>query len=323
MKKFEDSQKERQVELIRTCKVFNGDKGNGIYKEKPYPYILENGENNLYAPIKDGAIGYFDANNISWWGGNGPTGNTLSSQIACLNHLFALRDDKEAVLAMLKGVSDQFVDVLPISYGGEKSVGCIAFEVVSKNNRLNEGNHQRGANCTSIDALMHAVDRSGKKWLIPIEWKFTETYSNADKSTEDREGEPKGANGRGDERMRRYNDLITNSKQLKSLDEYQGSIYYRDPFYQLMRQTLLAEQMIAYKDIDADDFLHIHVIPKGNEELLEKKCDLSGKDMESTWRDMINCQEKYVVIDPADLMKPITCVPKYKALCEYLAKRYW
>ncbi len=315
------------MELIRTCTVFNGDKGNGIViikgKQCQYPYILENGVNNLYAPIKDDAIDYFDANNISWWGGNGPTGNTLSSQIACLNHLFALRDDKDAVLAILNGVSDQFVDVLPISYGEEKCVGYIAFEVVSRHNRLNEGTPQRGANCTSIDALMHAVDRSGKKWLIPIEWKYKESYSDADKSTEDREGEPKGANGTGDERMRRYNALITCSKQLKSLDEYQGSIYYRETFYQLMRQTLLAEQMIEHKDIDADDFLHINVIPKENEELLEKKCNLSGKNMESTWRDMIKCQEKYVVIDPADLMEPITRIPKYEKLCCYLKKRYW
>jgi hypothetical protein len=40
-----------------------------------------------------------------------------------------------------------------------------------------------------------------------------------------------------------------------------------------MRQTLWAEQMIAHKDsetIKADHYIHVHVIPQENNELLDK-----------------------------------------------------
>ena len=124
--------------------------------------------------------------------------------------------------------------------------------------------------------------------------------------------------------MKRYTDLINNSAQLKSLPEYKGSIYYYEPFYQLMRQTLWAEQMLANKDsesIKADHYLHIHVIPKADTDLLNKQYRVSGKNMEDTWREMITDQSKYVIVDPADLMKPIE--KSYPELFQYLSTRYW
>ena len=63
-------------------------------------------------------------------------GSTLSSQIACLNHLFAIMHDKDSVLAMLNGVRDEFEDVLPIPCDARPQY--IAFEVVSAVDHLNE-----------------------------------------------------------------------------------------------------------------------------------------------------------------------------------------
>lgn len=57
------------------------------------------------------------------------TGHILSSQMACLNHLFALRKNPDAVLAVLNGVRNEFTEVLPIT--SDKDNGYIAFEVVS------------------------------------------------------------------------------------------------------------------------------------------------------------------------------------------------
>ena len=100
--------------------------------------------------------------------------------------------------------------------------------------------------------------RDGSRWIIPIEWKYTESYPDVDKSKEGVSRSEEGAladNGvcKGVVRMNRYNKLITESEQLRTLDDYGGSIYYQEPFYQLMRQTLWAEQIIRHNDREQFD----------------------------------------------------------------------
>lgn len=323
MSSFKDLQYRRQEKLIETTDIFNNDPALGMYRGKPRPFVLKDGMNNLYAPIRNEVVKYFRENGISWWGGYRPTGHTLSSQVACLNHLFAIRNDKDVVLALLNGVMDEFEEVLPILC--DKNPTYIAFEVVSSEDHLNELVSTRGSSCTSVDAFIYAVHRGDKKrWLIPIEWKFTEFYGNKDKSKEDRRGEAKGTNGKGEERLKRYSVLIDESSQLKSLKSYAGSVYYQEPFYQLMRQTLWAENIVKHKATEvlkADDYLHIHVIPEGNRDLLDKRYKVSGKGMEETWREMLANQSKYVIITPKKLMEPVA--PRYPELTSYLMRRYW
>ncbi|MDE7421429.1 MAG: hypothetical protein K2N35_14620 [Muribaculaceae bacterium] len=325
MKHYKDKECERQQQLIENSGIFNGTKGGGRFMGKEGSdrlFVLIDGESNLYAPIRKDALGYFKENGIGWWGGSKPSGHVLSSQIACLNHLFSLRNDADAVLSILNNIRDEFTEVLPIPV--DKNPSFIAFEVVSDEDHLNEGTPNRGSNCTSIDALIYARHKSGELWLIPIEWKYTEHYTNQDKSNEDRDGELEGSNGKGEERMNRYNDLISASSQLKSLNEYAGSLYYYEPFYQLMRQTLWAENMVRNKMTErlrADNYLHVHVIPSENDDLLLKKYKVTQKGMESSWREMIADQSKYVIIDPKTLMTPT--VSNYSELHEYLGIRYW
>lgn len=322
MKNYKGKECERQQSLIHTSGLFNGTLGSGKFIGKERPFVLTDGNYNLYEPIREGAIQYFKDNNIGWWGGSKPSGHVLSSQIACMNHLFSVRNDADAVLAILNNILNEFIEVLPIP--SDATPTFIAFEVVSDSDHLNEGSSTRGSNCTSIDAFIYARHKSGETWLIPIEWKYTEHYNNQDKSHEDREGEDKGTNGKGKERMSRYNDLITSSTQLKSLDDYAGSLYYFEPFYQLMRQTLWAEKMVLNKDserLKADNYLHVHVIPSENDELLLKKYKVSGEEMEKSWRKMLTDQSKYVIIDPENLLAPIAS--QYPALIDYLSTRYW
>lgn len=123
--------------------------------------------------------------------------------------------------------------------------------------------------------------------------------------------------------MRRYSALTDASLQLKSLDSYYGSIYYQEPFYQLMRQTLWAENVVKLKEenLKADNYMHIHVIPSDNKDLLAKKYSVSGMGMEETWRSMLSEQSKYIIVDPQKLLEPIK--DKYPELASYLKKRYW
>lgn len=321
MKHFKDNERERQQKLIET-KFFNGTVGGGYFRGKNRAFVLANGDANLYAPIKDEVIAYFKDNHINWWGGSKPTGNILSSQIACLNHLFGIRNDASTVLALLRNIRDEFTEVYPIC--SDENPAYIAFEVVSTTDHLNEGSSTRGSNCTSIDALIYAKHKSGKLWLIPIEWKYTEHYNNQDKSKEDRKNEPKGSNGQGTKRMNRYNKLITSSSQLKTLANYTGSLYYFEPFYQLMRQTLWVENMVRYKEVEqlkADNFLHVHIIPPENDELLQKKYKVSGDKMENSWRSLLNDQSKYQIVAPQEFLSPTK--QKYPELYNYLLTRYW
>jgi hypothetical protein len=91
-----------------------------------------------------------------------------------------------------------------------------------------------------------------------------------------------------------------------------------------MRQTLWVEQMIKNKNqetLKADNFIHLHVIPKNNGDLLNKVYKCSGLDMEKTWRNQLIDQSKYQIIAPELLLNGIDS-KKYNELLVYLKTRY-
>ena len=111
---------------------------------------------------------------------------------------------------------------------------------------------------------------------------------------------------------------------MKILCSYGCIVTAQEPFYQLMRQTLWAENIVKHKYVEtlkADEYMHIHVIPSGNKDLLSKKYSVSGMGMEETWRSLLTYQSKYIIVDPQKLLEPIK--DKYPQLVSYLRKRYW
>ncbi len=314
---YKQKQYDHVINLIEQNHIFNGDKGNGIFRNKSYPFILENNQNNLYSEIREDCEKYFSQNHIAWWNG-GLTNHPLSSQVACLNHLFPFRCDAQAVLDIIRKIEPNITEVLPIQSKNpsdtvEQSEKLfIQFEVISDHNHLNEKNSTRGSFCTSIDALIYGKHRDGRKFLFPIEWKYVENYSNSTKILA--AGEKT--------RIQPYSKLIDSSIQLNTNN---SCIYSNEPFYQLMRQTLWAEQMIAHKDIEtikADDFIHIHVIPDGNHELLAKIYKCSDKAMSKSWYSCLKNKDKYILRSPQSLLAPIQN-PQYQNLLFYLKERYW
>lgn len=316
---YQEKERTKAVNLINTTNIFRGGKAGKVFMTKPREFVLFEGEKNLHEPIVNDVINYFSKNKISWWGGSKPTGHVLSSQIACLNHLFEIRNDKKEVLKIAQIISPHFIDVLLIETD-KYLQGYIQFEAVSDLNSLNEGIPTRGNNCTSIDALIYAVDKDGKRCLIPIEWKYTEFYGNQNKAFEGSKRNPFDC--KGEVRKKRYTELINKSTQLKS---EKHECYYFEPFYQLMRQTLWAEQLILNKGeetIKADYYIHVHIIPEENFDLLAKVYKCSKSNMEKTWRDHLKNQAKYQIISPEKLLQNID-KNKYKNLVEYLSVRYW
>ena len=313
-----------------------------LFFRKHGGFILNDGKQNLYCDMVDEVVDYFQKNNISWWtcksigdiDDRKPTRHLLSSQISCLNHLFPFRFDKEAVLAIGKTICSEIENVLEITTDNSDKPSYIAFEQVSDTDHLFESDDEskkltRGTKCTSVDALIYAELKNKKKLLVPIEWKYTEKYRDEDFSIgEDKKKYNSSLQNQlksGQTRLNRYSALITQSDQLKTCKEYKNSIYFFEPFYQLMRQTLWAEQMIVHQHtetIKADDFIHVHVIPAENSDLLNKRYMRSGTGMEITWRNCLSNQKKYKIIPPKDLLANIDQT-KYKALINYLSERYW
>jgi hypothetical protein len=317
--KYQENERAKAVHLIKSeNNVFYGAQAGKIFRKKERDFVLLDNVKNIFAPIRNKVLEYFDKNAILWWGGSYPTGHVLSSQIACINHLFQIREDKAAVMTILNNVSSDFVDVFEIKTD-KHFPAYIQFEAVSDSDHLNEGQLIRGVNCTSVDALIYAQHKNGEKWLIPIEWKYTEFYTNQNKANEGFNADP--INCKGVVRINRYTDLINKSNHLLNSVHF---CYYFEPFYQLMRQTLWAEQMIKNKDnetLTANNFIHLHIIPENNYDLLRKVYKCSGLDMENTWRKHLRDQSKYLILSPEKLLKGIDS-KKYNELLVYLKTRY-
>jgi len=217
---YEKKQREKAIQI--RDELFH-DPGGGIFKNKPWPFILSKPELNLWSGIREDALNYFKSNHISWWdSGKEPTGHLLSSQIACINHLYFLRQRQDLATLILRNIDISIQQAISIDSE------FVEFEKVGIEKLGKEKHLTRGANCTSIDAMMVGEDIYGKRILFLIEWKYTESYTP--------ESKLKGESGQ--RRLEAYESLLKNSdcpiihKNIKDL--------YYEPFYQLMRQTLLA-----------------------------------------------------------------------------------
>lgn len=334
--KTEFSEKERSYQENLLQKGFFGsdarmgywhcDDGSLAFDLK---YILDSqhSDRNLYEPIRQEVLRYFERYDIAWWRQYEdhyfPTGHLLSSQNHCLNHLFAIRKNPEAVLELIKPIGaaagicfdkvlPSFIDTREAYYDkaiGKAVANCnyISFEFVCHNiDLLEETYEKRGAKCTSVDALIYA--QAGKeRWLIPIEWKYTESYDH------------KGQVFTFD----RYSKYVTESSRLSEWSPF----FSQDPFFELGRQTLLMEQLVECKPLVgkvtskypqqpliADNFLHVIVVPQKNIEM--------GIDAERFRTSLKENYRKYVqIVNPEELLKSIKAM--YANLCEYLQERYW
>jgi hypothetical protein len=290
---FEKQESRRAKNLIKNSNIFNGDLGGKLFPRDnglmPKPDYLLNSRNNLLHFMVQDVIDYFVKNKIEFWKTgiagvdeyNMPTGHTLSSQIACLNHLFPLRKDKTAIESIFNISNVEKIDD-----------GYIAFEYVNQNKKyLNEDYEIRGTKCTSIDAFIKANNVG-----IGIEWKYTETDYDKSKAKEHWK----------ETYQTRYKPLLEKSNIIESNELISCQMYY-----ELMRQTLLLEQMTANNEISY--YRNIVVCPKENIELYSC-CE--------NWKNYLKDKTKFKVISPPNLLQNLD-VQKYKDLIVYLQTRYW
>jgi hypothetical protein len=314
--------------------AFFKDKCGGQFNSANYSYVLkdEYRKDNLYPPIAENAIEYFKENRIVWWRGKDwlPTNHTLSSQISCINHLFWIRNNVDAATDVLKQLDKDFV---AIPFPETKTYVEFELNGCDKDHRhscLGEKGSARGANTTSIDAAMLAK-KEDKIILIFLEWKYVEHYSRTIKAIK--------TETQYEIRKNTYKKYLLEDDCPIILDKTEIDINTPDldfdkeyvkfsiePFYQLMRQTLLAWKLSSGKRYGADDFLHVDIIPFANTKLL--KCNTSPAivngyaDICSAWRCQLKSPEKYIHIDPSQLIG--NSAQEYNpSLSDYLNRRYW
>jgi len=300
-------EKERQKAIRIRDQIFR-DPGNGMFFGKEREFVLSEPLLNLWEGIRFDVKHYFEKYGIPWWSGNEePTGHLLSSQVACVNHLFPLRQRKDCVDKILQNVNNNLVESSFIDSG------FIEFEKTGERSLGKEKSVQRGANSTSIDSLMIAQKENGEKVLILIEWKYTESYT---------------ANSilyskSGTNRLDVYKELLEKDNCPIITGNHEDLFY--EPYYQLMRQTLLGWTMTQNNEYEATDWLHMHVIPEDNKELRERitSANLTGKTLEESWKLQLKNPDKYIVISPQKLLEPIIELEDTKSITNYLTARYW
>ena len=221
---------------------------------------------NLYPGIRGegGAIDHFRQRRIRWWtspasGDHGsadkPTRNMASSQVACVNFLLPLAGIPGALVPVLRALDDDVVDVVDISHACNTS--AVEFEWIGLGHSL-EGGEARGSHNTSIDAFLVAETKVGTRRAYLLEWKYVERYLS---------GRPefKGEDPKGDTRRRRYAERFHtpfSSFDPETAPDLDDFLY--EPFYQIMRQRLLADRMVHERELGIEEAKVVVVVPEEN-----------------------------------------------------------
>ena len=169
-----------------------------------------------------------------------------------MNFLHPLCKIPGALEAVARTIDEDVEEVASIHDQGRSSP--IEFEWFGVDYPLEEDAPRiRGAQNTSIDAFMVGTTGTGRRAYL-MEWKYVEEY---------RVGEYKGEGRSGGTRRRRYGPLYAADSSSFDprvpIDEF---LY--EPFYQIMRLRLLADRMVARRELGVVDAKVVVVVPQDN-----------------------------------------------------------
>ena len=175
-----------------------------------------------------------------------------SSQVACVNFLLPLCEIPGALAAAAHAIDDDVRDIVPIPHEGR--VSPVEFEWFGLDHPLEEdGPPTRGANVTNVDALLVASTSTGRRGYL-MEWKYVEEY---------RVGDYKGEGRSGETRLRRYTpQYLAASSSFNPSVPMEELLY--EPFYQIMRLRLLADRMVARRELGVSEAKVVVVAPQDN-----------------------------------------------------------
>jgi hypothetical protein len=318
-----EEEKHHQVEFKQGSAYFSeAARLDGIYNHKPRLFCLPEdfAAENLWGEIRQPAIAYFDQYAIKWHDGQvrRPSNHLCSSQVCCVNFLFPFADKPAALAALLKPVYPDLAHMLSIENGQ-----YVAHEWIGRQNYLGErvarnGQRTRGANCTSADAAVVFQQTDGKRHIVLIEWKYTESYG----------GTPLRYAKSGTDRLAIYAPLLDRTDcpiKHEALPAW-DALFYK-PFYQFMRQQLLAHEMEVAHESDAEIVSVLHIAPAHNRDFRKVTSPaLQGLGDSAThvWKQLLRAPDRFISVNTEDLFNGFdrTTFPELNAWWRYLSARY-
>ncbi|RXH24119.1 hypothetical protein XH99_28950 [Bradyrhizobium nanningense] len=287
------------------------------YKNSDYRFAADAKFLNLAPSIRDIAPRYFEAKKITW---HTHANHALSSQVCCLNFLMPLAERPEVLARLVRtALKSSEVRMLPVEDGPDGRPWYVAFEWNGGGRDfLNEagpdGSLRRGSNSTSADAVVK-FECAGELETLLIEWKYTEQY-----------GAPISASG-NPTRIQRYRDLAfaPNGPVRADLGLILEDFFW-EPFYQLLRQQMLAFQMQKARLDGATKVRILHISPKENRSLHRVTAPALrrfGDDAFEVFRTFLSEPGDFINCPTEELFVPlISSVPSSDAWAVYLTERY-
>jgi hypothetical protein len=168
--------------------------------------------------------------------------------------------------SVFENIYPEFRTPLPTAEDGiapAASQPFLSFEWIGLRDYLGEtkrkpGRRTRGANYTSADFAFKFQRTDGKVQIVLGEWKYTEYYGHEDKGTN------QARLNNYIEAFGRYPGVFAG----KDKDLYRSLFF--EPFYQLMRLQLLAQEMEADHEMGADIVTALHIHPSANTDFTER-----------------------------------------------------
>lgn len=319
MGKFLKQEAVRQAAFKQQSPYFSqGARADGLYGKRTYPFCLpaDFKQENLFEGIRQPSIDFFTKYGIVW---HRAVHHLCSSQICCLNFLFPFYDQPEALRALLLPTFPTIKRMLPI----EDDERFVTFEYIGAKNYLGERGktRTRGANVTSADAAVMFEHENGKRQIILIEWKYTESYSFGDSKAV--------AKSRTD-RTKIYAHLYErNDCPLDKSLVSDFSILFYEPFYQLMRQQFLAHEMELARERQVDVVSVLHISPSHNEDFQrvtspELKKRFPDDSAIAVWKRLVKPDKRFQSVNTETMFGEfsVQAFPTLKAWQSYLFERY-
>ena len=284
----------------------------GVYEkhQRAYPVCLpiEYASHNLLPDVRDGATELFDELDIPWHDsvGGGPSNHLRDSQVQCVNALFQMVNNPERIKLAFGGALD-IAEVFQIEDGR-----FLTFEYIGPTDYFGEGirhgkevGRRRGTNCTSVDAAFLYKTPAGATELALVEWKFTESYLTA----LDRNAESDAI------RIGRYAaDLAAADGPVRD-DVLPIELLLDEPFYQLMRQQLLANRLEQAGAHGADVVRVVHVLSPENtgyqDSLVRAEHRAAGNSVDEVWTKLQRTPDRFRHVDPAVFLNPAVTSDDY------------
>lgn len=243
-------------------------------------------------PHAQGATELFTELDIPWHCGidGGPGNNLLSSQVQCVNALMPMVDDPERIKRAFGHVVD-IAEVLEIEPGRH-----LTFEYIGPEDYFGEGAGKprvRGTRCTSVDAAFLYRTSTGSTELALVEWKYTEKYTTT------RPPKP----GYDKTRIKRYGADYHDPAGPLRFELIDIEWMLDEPFYQLMRQQLLAWRLEKDHAEGADVVRVLHVLPPRNlayqASLVRPEHRAMGNTVDEVWAQLLRRPDRFRHVDPS------------------------